>query len=161
MLKIYVSALYLSFFCCPYFALAQSATTTIDDFSWLTGHWTGDGFGGRMEEYWAPPSDGVMMGMFKHSKDGEITFYEFFTIVQENGQWALKLKHFTPELVGWEEKTDYVTFPLVSVAPTEIAFDGLVMRKLSTNQIEVILNIKRKGEIDTERFVYTRLGNIH
>ena len=110
-----------------------------------------------MEEHWTPPSDNVMMGMFKHSEDGKITFYEFFTIAQEDGKWALRLKHFNPDFVGWEEKTDYLTFPLVHIAPAEIAFDGLVMKKVSPDQMEVLLSMKMNGEVSVERFLYNRV----
>ena len=160
MLTICKIALCASFLLTSNIVWAQSSDITIDDFAWIAGHWTGEGFGGEMEEYWAPPSDDVMMGMFKHSKDGKITFYEFFTIVKNNDQWDLKLKHFDPDFAGWEEKTDYVTFPLVSASPTKIAFDGLVMKKVSGDQMEVLLTMKRNGEVSVERFIYNRVGKL-
>lgn len=157
MLTICKIELYVLIFLCHNIVLAQYENVTIEEFAWLEGHWTGEGFGGIMEEHWSPPSDNVMMGMFKHSKDGKITFYEFFTIIQEDGKWALRLKHFNPDFVGWEEKTDYLTFPLVSIGLAEIAFDGLVMKKISDDQMEVRLSIQRKGEVSVEQFLYTRV----
>ena len=112
-----------------------------------------------LEEHWAAPSDGVMIGMFKLAQEGNPNFYEFFFIVQDDGQWVLKLKHFGADFAGWEEKDDYVTFPLVSVSPTEIAFDGLVMKKISDDQMEVGLSINRNGEVSVEHFLYSRVGN--
>ena len=42
---------------------------SIDDLSWITGHWEGDAMGGKFEETWNPPRAGSMMGMFKFVKD--------------------------------------------------------------------------------------------
>ena len=30
----------------------------IEDYAWLAGHWTGDGFGGTSEEMWSKPKNG-------------------------------------------------------------------------------------------------------
>ena len=98
-----------------------------------------------------------MMGMYKHTKDGQVTFYEFFVIGELEGRFALRLKHFTPEMVGWETKDQYVTFPLVSVSPTEILFDGLEMRKVDEDQLEVKVNVgDEDGNTQWVTFAYKR-----
>ena len=91
---------------------ADETSITIDDFSFLTGYWQGEGFGGDSEEMWMPPVDGKMFGIFKQSANGELIFTEFMEITQSEGDWLLRLKHFNPDFSGWEEKSDFITFPL-------------------------------------------------
>ncbi len=156
-LKITVFAVLFKFLIllCPRLAMSQS---TIDEFAWLAGRWHGDGLGGQSEEIWAPPSGGTMMGMFRHTKEGKVTFYEFFIIKEDADGFKLKLKHFTPELVGWEEQDKYVTFPLLHLSPTRIEFDGLVMEKIDTDKMNITVQIKQKdGETIKEVFRFARI----
>ena len=37
-----------------------SPTASIEQLSWLAGHWRGEALGGIVEEHWAPPSAGSM-----------------------------------------------------------------------------------------------------
>jgi hypothetical protein len=45
----------------------KSGTKTdfdINNYTWLAGHWTGDGFGGVSDEVWSLPANGTMMGVY-------------------------------------------------------------------------------------------------
>lgn len=103
----------------------QAAKVSIDDISWISGHWTGDALGGQFEETWNPPMGGEMLGMFKLVQGGKVAFYELLTIVPSGDSYVLRLKHFSKGLVGWEEKDKSVEFPLISASPTAIEFNGL------------------------------------
>lgn len=124
------------------------------DYAWLAGSWEGDGFGGRSEEVWSLPSaDGTMMGTYRHHKaDGSLNFYEFM-VLDESG---LKLKHFSPELVGWETKEDFVTFEMVSYSADRIELKGLIFERKSDTEMEIRLRMKYGDEIKTEVFKMTR-----
>lgn len=127
----------------------------INDYAWLAGSWVGDGFGGTSEEMWSPPSaDGTMMGVYRHHKgDGSLNFYEFL-ILDKTG---LRLKHFTPDLVGWETKEDYVTFEMVDFSPDKIELKGLVFERKSDNEMEIRLRLRMgDGEVKTEIFKMKR-----
>ena len=63
-----------------------------------------------------------MQGIFTLSREGELTFSEAMTLVEEEGSLVLKVKHFTPEFVGWEEKDGFVSFPLVGLGENEAYF---------------------------------------
>ena len=51
-------------------------------------------------------------------------------ISEIDGKISLKLKHFNPDMMGWEEKADFVEFEFVSATPNKIEFKGLVMSLL-------------------------------
>ena len=105
---------------------AQSPAAKIEDISWLTGHWSGSGLGGAAEDLIAPAAGGEMMGMFRHLKaDGSVNFYEFYVFAEKDGSLTQRLKHYSPPLSGWEEKDEFVEFPLVEVAENAVYFDGL------------------------------------
>lgn len=132
-------------------------TATIDDVAWLAGHFQGEAFGGIFEEVWAPPFAGTMMGMFKVAKDDTIVFYEFLTIIEESNSLNLKLKHFHSDLIGWEKKDKFVSFPLVKLEENAVFFDGLTFQKLDQNTIQVYLALRQNGEIHETELRYHRV----
>lgn len=123
-------------------------------YAWLAGTWTGDGFGGTSEEMWSPPSaDGTMMGTYRHHKgDGTLNFYEFM-VMDSTG---LRLKHFTPELKGWETKEDFVHFKLIEFTENKIVLKGLVFELKSESELEIRLDLKDGDKKWTEVFKMTR-----
>ena len=105
---------------------AEQPAATIEDLAWLAGRWVGEGLGGTAEDVIAPASGGQMMGMFRHSKaDGSVNFYEFYLFAEKGGSLTVRLKHFSPMLAGWEEKAEFVEFPLVAIEGHAAYFDGL------------------------------------
>ncbi len=78
------------------------------------------------EDIISPAGAGQMMGMFRHFKaDGSINFYEFYVFAEHEGSLIQRLKHFSPQLSGWEEKDEFVAFPLVAIEDDAAYFDGL------------------------------------
>src|SRR6516225_5804665 len=77
---------------------------SVADIAWLAGSWTSEAFGGVGEEIWSSPSANTMVGMYRLIKDGKVLFYELCIIAPEGDSLVLKLKHFHPDLRGWEAK---------------------------------------------------------
>ena len=127
----------------------------IEDYAWLAGHWTGDGFGGTSEEVWTKPQNGVMMGMYRHhDKNGKLVFYEFLTLDKD----GMKLKHFYPNMTGWETKEEFVTFEMVNATPNKLVLKGLVFEKKSDTEMEISLKMNRGGKVETEVFHMRRVS---
>jgi len=64
--------------------LKTPTKASVEDVSWIAGHWKGVAFGGVTEEVWTSPLGGSMMGSFKLVVDNEINFYELMTISKED-----------------------------------------------------------------------------
>ena len=79
-------------------------SVNIDDLTWLSGSWRGKKDNGFIEEQWSRPEGDTMMGMFRWVKESGVFFYEFMTIEQTKEGLILRIKHFNPGLIGWEEK---------------------------------------------------------
>jgi hypothetical protein len=135
---------------------ANSPPATLADVEWLAGSWVGEAFGGNVEEAWNPPSAGSMVGMFKVMKDGKVSLYELELIVEENDSLNFKVKHFGPDFHAWEEKEDYVSFPLVKIEENAIHFSGISFYRIDENRIEVYLVFKTADSIREEKLVYRR-----
>jgi hypothetical protein len=86
------------------------------------------------------------MGMFRSLKGGAVVFYEFLTLVEDGGSLVLKLKHFNPDLTGWEEKGESITFHLVKITPTEAFFDGLTFRRIGDRAQQIFLAIRNRKD---------------
>lgn len=139
-------------------AAAQHPKAKIQDVAWLEGHWQCNALGGLADEYWSSPMAGAMMGMFRLIKDGKVGFYELFRIAEEDGSLVLRLKHFHPDMKGWEEKDSVVNFPLLKLSKDEAHFDGMTFKRLGPDSIDVVVLIGKKGEPPREaKFAYRRI----
>ena len=108
---------------------ASSPSAQIEDVAWLAGYWRGEGLGGESEEMWGQPIGDRMLGVFSLSRHGRLVFSEAMSLVEEEGSLVLKIKHFSPDFTGWEEKNDFVSFPLVRLGEQEAYFSGLTFRR--------------------------------
>ena len=120
----------------------------IYDYTWLTGYWVGDGFGGISEEIWSQPSlDSTMIGMYRHmKKDGSTNFYEFM-ILNRNG---LRLKHFSPDLTGWEEKEKFISFEMTGFTSTRIEMKGISYELKSDTEMEIHVDTRKGNQMESE-----------
>jgi hypothetical protein len=114
-----------------------SPRASIQEVSWIAGHWRGEAFGGITEEIWSPPLGNSMMCVFRLVNDDITSFYEIETISEVNETLILRLKHFHADLKGWEEKNVTVDFPLVKLEPHKAYFDGLTFEKISEDEMNV------------------------
>ncbi len=132
----------------------------VADFAWLEGHWQAEALGGTVDEIWSPPAAGTMVGMFRLIQDGKAGFYEIFTLTEESSTVLIRLKHFNPDLTGWEEKGETVDFPLVAIEEGQAFFDGLTYRRRGKDEMEVFLAMRTKdGGVKEVVFAYKRVGS--
>ena len=75
-------------------------------------------------------------------------FSEAMQLVEVDGSLVLKVKHFRPDFVAWEEKEDFVRFRLLKLAENEAYFSGLTFRR-SGDEL-VIYIVLTSGEQKTE-----------
>ena len=134
---------------------APPPAATLADVAWLAGAWEGEGLGGWNEEVWSPAAGGAMVGHFRHVKDGAVGFYELMTIVETDGSLELRIKHFHPDMRGWEERDDMVRFPLVRLDASTVWFDGLTYRRNDDGTLDVWVAF---GAGEEGAFRYRRAG---
>lgn len=128
---------------------AQSAKSPaevkLEDLSFICGHNRGELNGAIIDEHWSEVGGDTMIGMFREIKNGKAQMYEFLTIEQTATGLVLRLRHFDPGLVGWEEKAQANSYPLVSWKPNEAVFEHpdkttrLTFRSTSKTTLEVTL----------------------
>jgi len=126
---------------------AARSSEPLSELAWLVGDWQGEGLGGACEEIWHAPSGGAMMGAFRMLMRGEVRFYEIMTIVPGSEGPSLRLKHFNPDLTGWEEKDEVVEFPFVSMGENMIQFDGLTYERITEDSLRITVSLSHgEGE---------------
>jgi hypothetical protein len=139
-------------------ALGQpSPAANIEQLSWLAGHWRGEALGGVVEEHWAPPSAGSMVGSFKLSSNGKVKFYEIEIIREVADSLVLQLKHFGHDLKGWEEKDQTIDFRLVKIAQDAAFFEGFTIRKISDDEMHMFVVFAREPQLKQVEFKYYRV----
>jgi hypothetical protein len=127
----------------------------VEYLSWLHGYWTGSGLGGDCEEVWLPAKDGHMIGTFRFWNEGKLVFSEFMNLVQEGESISLKLKHFNPDLTGWEEKEEWTTFKLIEIAENTAWFHGITYERKG-DELVISLSLTENGETRIEEFRLTK-----
>lgn len=144
-------------------AAAETASTppspppSIEDMAWLAGHWTGTGLGGRCEETWTAPDAGVMVGTFRLIKDEKTIFYEFLTLSVIDGRMVMRLKHFNPDMTGWEEKEKFVEFAHTGTEGNTVNFGALRFVRESADRLTIFLKLRSNdGSVHEEKFEMRR-----
>ena len=136
---------------------AKSANATIQDVAWLAGNWSGTGLGGVSDETWGTPNNGVMVGTYRLVINNKPIFYEMMWMMEHEGSIILRLKHFSAELVGWEEKDKTVDFRFVNKVGNRVNFSGLTYEQTSKDKLTIYLALRQKdGTLKEESFVLTR-----
>lgn len=134
-----------------------SAKATIANISWLAGAWSGTGLGGVSEEVWSKPNNGVMVGTYRLIIDNKPIFYEMLWMMESEGSIILRLKHFSPALVGWEEKDKTVDFKFVDRVGDRMRFSGLTFEKFGDTKLNIYLALRQKdGSLKEEVFKMER-----
>ncbi|HET9231942.1 MAG TPA: DUF6265 family protein [Vitreimonas sp.] len=114
----------------------------IESASWLAGRWVGEGLGGELEETWSTPASGQMVGHFRLVRDGVVAFYEICLLDVVDGGLRMRVKHFNPDFVGWEERDGWHAFNPVSVSEDTLLFTGLTLRRVGDDALEIVLSIR-------------------
>ncbi len=134
-----------------------SPKATLDEVSWMQGHWKGEAFGGVIEEIWSPPLGDSMMFSFKLVVDGKVSFYEFGGIRQVDDTLLLEFKHFHGDFRGWEEKDETVAFRLVKITPNKAYFEGFTLEKISDSEVNLYVVIDDgNGKCEEVKFNYKK-----
>ena len=129
----------------------------LEAMAWLTGRWTGPGLGGRTEETWSAPDAGAMIGTFRLIREDKPVFYEFMMLTMTERGLAMRLKHFNPDMTGWETPEKFVEFRYVRTADNLVQFEGLTFRRDSDDRLTIFLALRSKdGAVREEKFEMTR-----
>ena len=136
---------------------SKSPAATLDDVAWITGRWTGTGLDGTCEETWGPACNHHMIGTFRMITTEKFLFFAFADLTEVNGSLTMRVKHFNYDMHGWEDKDDYVEFPLVSITENRIYFDAMTMERVDDDHMNVYMTIRYKnGEAKEEKYIYTK-----
>ncbi len=134
------------------------------DLSWLAGDWVGQNGPDPVEEHWSPVRGDTLVGMFRWVKDGKVLFYELIAIEREEEFVFMRIKHFNPKLVGWEEKDRAHEFILVRLEGREAVFLELdkpaarwaVYRREAEDRLVSYFTREDEAVTETGIFVYMR-----
>jgi hypothetical protein len=90
--------------------------------AWLSGSWYADLNGDAVEEHWSPLRGNMLMAMFRWIRAGQVVFYEIEVLEAEKDHVYLRIRHFDPGLIGWEEKAKPHEFVLVEHTAERLVF---------------------------------------
>lgn len=137
---------------------AASPPASIDALAWLAGSWTGTGMGGAVTETYSAPLGGRISGHFVMADDkGGVVFTELVDYVPLGPSLAYRVRHFDPDMSGWEDRTGKpVVFPLVAVEKDRWFFDGMTVQRTGPDTMTLWVRITEKGKTEEVPFRLTR-----
>jgi hypothetical protein len=128
----------------------------------MSGKWLAKSEWGDMEENWSEPMGNSMMCSYRCVKNGQVVFYEFIVIEQTAKGPVMKLRHFSPGNIGWEEKDKPYEYPLMFLESDRARFErpdkktALTFHRTSPTKMNVILEREDKdGKWVQDEFDYT------
>lgn len=136
----------------------QPGDADLADLAWLAGVWTGPGIDGEPAfESYSPPAGGQIVGHFTQTGADDPQFHELITFVQQGSSIVLRLKHFNPDLEGWEAKdaASAVEFPFIGREGDSWFFDGLTIVRQADDRMTAAVRVSQSG--DELVFQYQRL----
>ena len=70
---------------------------------------------------------------------------------------VLQLKHFGPDLKGWETKDETVDFPLKEITKNKVVFEGMTFERINDTEMDIYVDIKNdNGEVEVVKFNYKK-----
>ena len=138
----------------------QSSLTSLSQLEFISGRWAGELNGGKTDEHWSAPSGDNMMGVFRYVKNGKAVFFEMMLIEMTSNGPVLRLKHFNPGLIGWEEKDQAYSYPLMEFNRNRAVFERpdkqtrLIFNRTSEQTMTVTLEQVKDGKPTSEDFKY-------
>jgi len=145
--KLFLLSLFLIYFGPA--VTAQENAYSLSELSFLSGHWTGEAFGGTVEEVWSEPSANAMMGMFRLQFDEIDKLYEFLLIEKTDEDIQMRFKHIRSGYKEMEDEPIILALKNVSGSFAEFAADdnSLIIKYnlVSADSILVELTSTKQG----------------
>lgn len=120
------------------------APAKIEDLAWLEGSWVGDMPDGPVEHVILPARHGHMPSFVRALAKDKVFFYEISVFAESGSTVVSRVKHFTPELSGWESREGYVERVLVERDEKTLFFDGLTILSTGKDSFTVYFLVKRE-----------------
>ncbi len=157
----------LLFACMAIPTVGQQEVWNIRQLEFMSGHWVTTGEWGEMEENWSAPMGNSMMCSYRCVRDGKVLFYEFIVIEQEAEGPVMKLRHFSPGNIAWEDKENPYEYPLMYLEENFARFErpdkktALTFHRVSGDSLKVILDRQEKdGKWVQDVFNYVSAGQL-
>lgn len=137
---------------------AQTTTGTLNDLSFLEGHWKGTYNGGPIEAGWTAPEGSNIMGYIRMIKDDKPALYEVFAFEQGEKGPIARVKHFKPGLIALEEKAVSDTYNFIEAKKNQALFEKddvsvrIIYERRSQNQLVI-----QRGKMEDNKWVFMDL----
>lgn len=148
-------------------AFSQTANQKfkIADLEFMAGNWKTTSDWGDMDEFWSNPLGNCMMCTFRCVKNGKIVFYEFIVIEQTENDSVpvLKLRHFNPGSIGWEDKESPYLYPVTFLNDQKAIFERpdkktiITYERLSKNTLKSVLIQETPEKKTATEFIFSRI----
>jgi hypothetical protein len=125
---------------------AASPQASLADVAWHQGHWIGEMPEGPVEHFTMSPRFGHMPGFVRAISPSGVLFYEISLFAEVGNSLTVRVKHFTPELAGWEAQDAYIDRPLIERDGPNLYFDGITYSRTGEDSYVVYFLNRWEGE---------------
>ena len=82
-----------------------------------------------------------MVGHFSLTQQGRPIFYEILLLDEHEGGLRMRVKHFNPDFVGWEERDGWHAFEPEAVEPFHLRLKGIDLRR-SGDELTIVIALR-------------------
>lgn len=97
-----------------------------------------------------------MHGIFRMEQEGKLIFTEYMSILKDSISFVMKIKHFTPEFDGWEEKDEATEFRFIKKENNTLYFSGLTATLVDNNHLNIYVAFKEDEKTTEELFAFKK-----
>ncbi|MGV3587019.1 MAG: DUF6265 family protein [Adhaeribacter sp.] len=137
---------------------------TLADVSFIQGHWKATNDGRDVEGYWMAQNGDNIVGMMRMMKGDKASMYEILAYEQGPQGLVSLVKHFSPGLIGQEEKEKQDRYNFIEASKNRAIFqkEGEALRilyeKRSDNQFVIARGNQQDNKwVYKDLFVFNRI----
>jgi len=143
---------------------SSQSPTELEAFRWLTGTWVGQD-NPDLYEVWTDPIGDAMIGLFRWTKKNKVWMTEHMSITMDDDKPVFRLRHFSRDMVPWEDKDGALTYPLISSTNDKFVFENptrdhprrFIFRRVSHDSYSVTLEGADDSKKKSNVFTYRRV----
>ncbi|MEX2230605.1 MAG: DUF6265 family protein [Cyclobacteriaceae bacterium] len=145
-------------------AQSKRSPGTISDIRFIEGSWKAVSGDRSIDAVWSAPVGENMVGYVRVVREGQVSLYELFAFEKTDQGLVALVRHFTPGLIGREEKDTPNRYRFLEASKGRAYFEKqgeetrVLYEKRSNDQFAIVIGKKDTGEwVYKDFWVFSRV----
>ena len=137
--------------------LGRGKQYTVEDLSWLSGHWVATHGDLRFDDVYSEPRNGSIMGMFRVVQDDVVRTYGIMSFSDTEDGVLYRYRRMTPDLAPLEKLGHVIERPLLRIKGKTAIFKDMRIELINRNKMHLSLELTHvDGSTEQSKVVFYR-----